>query len=68
MPREGHFGTWFVRGLSTGLLKIFGAPRYIVTPYGRKKRLQRDGVEQEYFGRDGGGFNGEKICGALIAT
>jgi hypothetical protein len=25
-------------------------------------------VEQEYFGRDGGGFKGQKVCGALIAT
>ena len=28
---------------------LFGQPWYIVTPLMRKKRLSRDGVEQEYF-------------------
>jgi hypothetical protein len=26
-----------------------------------------DGVEQEYFGRDCGGFGGQQVCGILIA-
>ncbi len=33
-----------------------------------EKRLQRDGVEQEYFGGDFGGFQGQQIDGAFIPT
>ena len=42
-------------------------PGYIVTPRRGKKRLQGDGVEQEYFGRDEWRFESQEVGGALVA-
>ena len=45
-----------------------GAPRYIVTPRRGKKRLQGDGVEQEYFGGYLGSFESEEVGGAFVTA
>jgi len=38
-----------------------------VTPRQVKKRLQGDGVEEEYFGREVWRFQGQEVGGALVA-